>query len=150
MSTTNTGAHVIKALEAFAEFGRLTAQEFADYADIGRYDAHAVLNRMKRRTKAGEKRVHIAAWTYEHDDARRYPRAVFMLGDKEDKQRPKPNVRLNRRRSEHKTAKTIRMSSVFNMGLTRDTIREMRRNLNAPRPRADSSPCQTYPSAAGP
>jgi hypothetical protein len=116
-------------MEAFEEFKRMTAQEFADYADLGRYDAHAVLNRMKRRTKAGVKRIHIAAWTYEHDDARRYPRAVFMLGDKEDKQRPKPNVRLNRQRSEHKTIKAIRMTSVFNMGLTRDKVREIRKSL---------------------
>ena len=129
MSTTNTGFHVIKALEAFAEFGRLTAQEFADYADIGRYDAHAVLNRMNKRTKAGEKRIYVADWTYSHDDARRYPRAVFMLGDKPDKPKPKPNIRLNRQRSEHKTAKAIRMTSVFNMGLTRDKIREIRRSL---------------------
>ena len=129
MTTTNTGMHVIRALEAFDEFGRLTAQEFADYADIGRYDAHAVLNRMAKRTKAGEKRIHVADWTYEYDDARRYPRAVFMLGDKEDKQRPKPNVRLNRQRSEHKTIKAVRMTSVFNMGLTCDKVREIRKSL---------------------
>jgi hypothetical protein len=130
MSTTNTGMHVIKALEAFAEFGRMTAQEFADYADIGRYDAHAVLNRMNKRTKAGEKRIYVADWTYAHDDARRYPRAVFMLGDKEDKKKPKPNIRANRQRSEHKTAKAIRMTSVFNMGLTRDAVRQVRKQLN--------------------
>jgi hypothetical protein len=129
MTTTNNGPHVIKALEAFAEFSRLTAQEFADYADIGRYDAHAVLNRMNRRTKAGEKRIHVADWAYEHDDARRYPRAVFMLGDRPDKPKPKPDIRLNRRRSEHKIAKEIRMTSVFNMGLTRNKIREIRRSL---------------------
>jgi hypothetical protein len=129
VTTTNTGMRVIKALEAFSEFGRLTAQEFADYADIGRYDAHAVLNRMIKRTKAGEKRIHVADWTYEHDDARRYPRAVFMLGDKPDKKKPKPNIRLNRQRSAHKTAKAIRMTSVFNMGLTRDKIREIRSAL---------------------
>lgn len=129
MTTTNTGPNVIKALEAFEEFKRMTAQEFADYADIHRYDAHAVLNRMNKRTKAGEKRIHVADWTYEHDDARRYPRAVFMLGDKPDKPRPKPNLRENRRRSEHKTIKAIRMTSVFNMGLTRDRVREIRRSL---------------------
>jgi hypothetical protein len=129
MTTTNTGMHVIKALEAFSEFGRLTAQEFADYADIGRYDAHAVLNRMNKRTKAGEKRIHVADWTYEYDDARRYPRAVFMLGDKEDKKKPKPNIRLNRQRSEHNTLKAIRMTSVFNMGLPRDRVREIRKSL---------------------
>ena len=129
MSTTNTGLHVIKALEAFAEFGRLTAQEFADYADIGRYDAHAVLNRMNKRTKAGVKRIHVADWTYEHDDARRYPRAVFMLGDKEDKKKPKPNIRLNRQRSETNRNAQFRMNSVFNMAMTRDKIREIRRSL---------------------
>jgi hypothetical protein len=122
--------HVIKALEAFAEFGRLTAQEFADYADIGRYDAHAVLNRMNKRTKAGEKRIYVADWTHGHDNARRYPRAVFMLGDKPDKPRPKPDIRLNRQRSEHKSIKAIRMTSVFNMGLTRDTVRQIRKNFN--------------------
>ena len=129
VTTTNTGPNVIKALEAFAEFGRLTAQEFADYADIHRYDAHAVLNRMNRRTKAGEKRIHIADWTDSYDDARRYPRPVFMLGDKPDKPKPKPNLRENRKRSEHKTLKAIRMTSVFNMGLNRNEIREMRRSL---------------------
>jgi hypothetical protein len=129
MSTINTGMHVIKAFEAFNEFGRLTVQEFADYADIGRYDAHAVLARMRKPTKAGLKRIYVADWTYEHDDARRYPRAVYMLGDKEDKKKPKPDIRLNRQRSEHKAIKAIRMTSVFNMGLTRDKVREIRRSL---------------------
>lgn len=129
MSSMNTGSHVIKALEALEAFGKITAQEFADYADIGRYDAHAVLNRMIKRTKAGEKRLHIASWIHEHDGARRYPRAVFMLGDKPDKPRPKPNVRENRRRSEAKRNKAMRMNSVFNMALPRDKIRELRRSL---------------------
>jgi hypothetical protein len=129
MASTNTGSHVIKAYEALHEFGKITAQEFADYADIGRYDAHAVLNRMVKRTKAGEKRIYIADWTYDHDDARRYPRAVFMLGDKPDKRRPKPDVAANRRRSELNRTNTFRMSSVFNMGMSRDKIRELRRSL---------------------
>jgi hypothetical protein len=129
VSSTNTGSHVIKVLEALETFGQITAQEFADYADIGRYDAHAVLNRMAKRTKAGVKRIYVADWTYEHDDARRYPRAVFMVGDKPDKRKPKPDVRENRRRSEHKAIKTLRMNSVFNMALTRDKIREIRRSL---------------------
>jgi hypothetical protein len=129
MSSTNTGSHVIRAFEALREFKRMTAQEFADYADIGRYDAHAVLNRMNKRTKAGEKRIHVADWTYEHDDARRYPRAVYMLGDKPDKPKPKPNIRLNRQRSEHKILASFRMSSVFNLATPRDKIREIRRSL---------------------
>lgn len=129
MTTTNKGVLVTKAWEALHEFGKITAQEFADYADIGRYDAHAVLNRMAKRTKDGLKRLHIADWTHEHDDARRYPRAVFMVGDKPDKKKPKPDLRDNRRRSEASRNKTLRMNSVFNMALTRDKIRELRRSL---------------------
>ena len=129
MTTTNKGVLVTKAWEALKEFGCVTAQEFAYYADIGRYDAHAVLNRMSKRTKAGEKRIHIVDWVYSHDDARRYPRAMFAVGDKPDKPKPKPNLRENRKRSEHKRNKTFRMNSVFNMATTRNKIREIRRSL---------------------
>jgi len=124
-----SGTLVSKAWEALHEFGKITAQEFADYADIGRYDAHAALSKMNKRTKAGVKRIYIADWTYNHDDARRYPRAVFMIGDKPDKSKPKPNVKENRRRSEAHRNKTFRMNSVFNMGLTRDKVREIRKSL---------------------
>ncbi len=129
MTPLTSGTLVSKAWEALHEFGKITAQEFADYADIGRYDAHAALAKMNKRTKAGVKRIHVAGWTYGHDDARRYPRPVFMIGDLPDKPRPKPSVRENRRRSEAKRNKTLRMNSVFNMALTRDKIRELRRSL---------------------
>ena len=129
MASTNTGSHVIKVWEALEIFGQITAQEFADYADIGRYDAHAVLNRMIKRTKAGEKRLHSAAWTYEYDDARRYPRAVYKGGDKPDKPKPKPNIQENRRRSEAKRNRFMRQNSVFNLAMTRNKIREIRRSL---------------------
>jgi len=123
----NTGQHVVKALEALNEFGRMTAQEFADYADIGRYDAHAVLLRMNKRTKAGDKRIHIADWTHGHDGARRYPRPVYALGDKLDKKKPKADPAANRRRHEQSKNKMYRMNSVFNLAMTRDKIREIRK-----------------------
>jgi len=127
MTTTNTGPHVIKALEAFQEFGRMTAQEFADIADISRYDAHAVLGRMNKRTKAGDKRIHVADWTYGHDDARRYPRPVYALGDKPDKPKPKADPAANRRRHEQGKNRMYRMNSVFNLAMSRDKIREIRK-----------------------
>lgn len=129
MSTTNTGKHVVRVLEALQEFERMSAQEFADWAEISRYDAHAVLSRMNTRTKAGEKRIHIADWTYGHDGARRYPRPVYALGDKRDKAKPKPDVAGNRKRSEGKRNRLHRMNSVFNLAMTRDTIREIRRTM---------------------
>jgi hypothetical protein len=124
VTTTNKGRHVIRAIEALQEFGRMTAQEFADWADISRYDAHAVLIRMNKRTKAGEKRIHIAAWIYEHDGARRYPRPVFAVGDRRDKPRPKADPAANKRRYDAKRNKMHRMNSVFNMAMPRDRVRE--------------------------
>jgi hypothetical protein len=125
MTTTNTGKHVIRALDALKEFGRMTAQEFADWADISRYDAHAVLIRMNKRTKAGEKRIYIADWVYAHDGARRYPRPVFVLGDGRDKPKPKPDIKAIRARYEANKNKKFRMNSVFNMSMPRDRVREM-------------------------
>jgi hypothetical protein len=127
MTTLNTGPNVIKALAALKEFGRMSAQELADWADITRYDAHAVLLRMNKRTKAGEKRIHIADWTYGHDGARRYPRPVYALGDQRDKTKPKSDLAANRRRYEAKVHAMHRMSSVFNLAMTRETIREIRK-----------------------
>ena len=127
MTTLNTGPNVIKALAALKEFGRMSAQELADWADITRNDAHAVLLRMNKRTKAGEKRIHIADWTYGHDGARRYPRPVYALGDQRDKTKPKSDLAANRRRYEAKVHAKHRMSSVFNLAMTRETIREIRK-----------------------
>lgn len=118
---------MIKVLEALTECGRMSAQEFADWAEISRYDAHAVLRRMNQRTQAGEKRIHIADWTYGHDGARRYPRPVYALGDKRDKAKPKVDVAANRRRYEQGKNRMYRMTSVFNLAMTRDKIREIRK-----------------------
>ena len=127
MTTFNRGPHVIKALEALHEFGRMTAQEFADMVDISRYDAHAVLIRMHKRTKAGDKRIHITDWVYGHDGARRYPRPVYALGDQRDKPKPKADPKANSRRYEQGKNRMYRMNSVFNLAMTRDKIREIRK-----------------------
>jgi len=127
LTTMNKGVLIAKAWEALEEFGRITAQEFADYADIGRYDAHAALKKMNTRTKDGVKRLHVADWSYSHDSARRYPRPVFMVGDQPDKPKPKPDVAANRRRYEQGRNRMYRMNSVFNMAMTRDKIREIRK-----------------------
>ena len=129
MTPLNSGTLIAKAWEALHEFGKITAQEFADYADIGRYDAHAALSKMNKRTKDGVKRIYIADWVYNHDDARRYPRAVFMIGDKPDKKKPRPDVAENKRRYEQSRNRMYRINSVFNLAMTRDKIRELRRSL---------------------
>jgi hypothetical protein len=123
MGTTNRGHVVIPTLAAIHEFGELTAQELADYLDIGRYDAHAVLNRMAKRTKAGVKRLHIVRWIEEHEGARRYPRAVFAIGDKPDAPKPRSNPAEVKRRYEQRRRLRNTTNSVFNLGLSRKEFR---------------------------
>ena len=129
MNKVSQGQHVASVMQALQEFGKITAQELSDYADISLQDAHAVLNRMKKPNKTGPKRVYISEWVYQHDNLRRYPRAVFMLGTEHNKLRPKPDLRLNRRRSEANRNTPLRMNNVFNMALSREKIREIRKSI---------------------
>ena len=73
MSSLNRGQRVIDTTAAIVEFGEITASELAEYLGITRYDAHAVLNRMNKRTKAGLKRIHVVRYIDDHDGARTYP-----------------------------------------------------------------------------
>ena len=117
MSSMNRGIRVINTLAAIVEFGEITAMELAEYLDISRYDAHAVLNRMNKRTKAGIKRIHIIRYIYDHVGARKYPRAVYAMGDNPDAKKPKANHLKVKREYYARVKSRLTMNSVFNLGL---------------------------------
>ena len=117
MSSLNRGQRVIDTTAAIVEFGEITAMELAEYLGITRYDAHAVLNRMSKRTKAGVKRIHVVRYTYDHDGARKYPRAVYAMGDKPDAKKPKADQLAVKREYYARLKSRMTMNSVFNLGL---------------------------------
>ena len=117
MSSLNRGQRVIDTTAAIAEFGEITAMELAEYLGITRYDAHAVLNRMNKRTKAGLKRIHIVRYIDDHDGARTYPRAVFAMGDKPDAKKSKADQLAVKRRYYARLKLRTTMNSVFNLGM---------------------------------
>lgn len=117
MSSLNRGRRVIATIAALVECGEITAMELAEHLGITRYDAHAVLNRMNKRTKAGLKRIHIVRYIDDHDGARTYPRAVFAMGDKPDAKKPKADQLAVKRRYYARLRSRITMNSVFNLGL---------------------------------
>lgn len=117
MSSLNRGQRVIDTTAAIVEFGEITAMELAEYLGITRYDAHAVLNRMNKRTKAGLKRIHIVRYIDDHDGARTYPRAVFAMGDKPDAKKPKADQLAVKRRYYARLKSRTTMNSVFNLGM---------------------------------
>jgi hypothetical protein len=95
----------------------MTAMELAEYLGIARYDAHAVLNRMNKRTKAGLKRIYVVRYIYDHDGARKYPRPVYAIGDKPDAKKPKANQLAVKREYYARLKSRTTMNSVFNLGL---------------------------------
>ena len=117
MSSLNRGQRVTDTTAAIVEFGEITAMELAEHLGITRYDAHAVLNRMNKRTKAGLKRIHIVRYIDDHDGARTYPRAVFAMGDKPDAKKPKADQLAVKRRYYARLKSRTTMNSVFNLGL---------------------------------
>lgn len=122
MGNVNRGPLVIKTLASLVANEELTASELAVELGVSRYDAHAVLSRMAKRTKAGLKRIHIRRWIFDHEGARRYPRAVFAVGDREDAEKPRSRPKDIKRRYESK--RKLKINSVFMLGMTREQRRQ--------------------------
>jgi hypothetical protein len=117
LSSLNRGQRVIDTTAAIVEFGEITAMELAEHLGITRYDAHAVLNRMNKRTKAGLKRIYVVRYIDDHDGARTYPRAVFAMGDKPDARKPKADQLAVKRKYYARLKSRTTMNSVFNLGM---------------------------------
>ena len=117
MSCLNRGQRVTDTIVALVQLGEMTAMELAEYLDIARYDAHAVLNRMNKRTKAGLKRIYVVRYIYDHDGARKYPRPVYAIGDKPDAKKPKADRLAVKREYYARLKSRTTMNSVFNLGL---------------------------------
>lgn len=117
MSSLNRGQRVIDTTAAIVQFGEITAMELAEHLGIGRYDAHAVLHRMNKRTKAGLKRIHIVRYIDDHDGARKYPRAVYAMGDKPDAKKPKADQLAVKRGYYARVKSRTLMNNVFNLGM---------------------------------
>jgi len=117
LSSLNRGQRVIDTTATLVQLGEITASELAEHLGITRYDAHAVLNRMNKRTKAGLKRIYVVRYVDDHDGARTYPRAVYALGDKRDAKKPVADQLAVKRRYYARLKSRTTMNSVFNLGM---------------------------------
>jgi hypothetical protein len=106
------------------ELGPMTRNEIEAALPEGKVCISSVLSRMNRKTPQSGKRVYIKAYVYDAVDLKRYPRAVYALGDKKDAVKPKANHNENRKRYVQKKVNQYRMNNVFNLGLSQKKIRE--------------------------
>ena len=119
MSKRDWGSVTVKITNAFAENGEMTRQEVCNAIGLDRMYVSAVLTRMNRAGKTLPKRIYVVRYVYDEEGARRYPRAVYALGDKPDVKKPKSDVAENRRRYRENLRKRMTGNNVFNLGLTR-------------------------------
>jgi hypothetical protein len=120
---TPYGDNVAAILRALGECGPMTAIEIMREIKKDRYRVSGVLTRMRMPTKTLPKRIYIKAYTYDDEEGRRYPRAIFDIGDSPDAKRPKESHKVTRRRYDERRRLRNRTTSVFNLALTRNEYR---------------------------
>lgn len=121
---TKWGAVSAQIIQALETVGPMTRKELCDHLQIDRGIGAAIANRMARPSATLPKRVYIASYVYDQEGQRRYPRAVYAIGDKPDAKRPRPDTAANKRRYIAGKIAKYKMNSVFNMGLTRRQVEE--------------------------
>lgn len=117
------GDVVDKIIAALEQCGPMTRTEICAEVGEDRMTISSVVSRLAKATKRKPKRVYITHYVYDMEGERRYPRAVYDLGDKEDARKPKASTKANRQRSDAKRRVINTCNSVFNLGLPRREYR---------------------------
>lgn len=117
--TRKYGETVEAIVRLINELGPLSRAEMCAELGMERTFLSAVVTRMASPTRRLPKRLHVSYYVYDMEGARRYPRAVYALGDQPDAQRPKPRKIENRRRSDAKRRLINTANSVFNLATPR-------------------------------
>jgi hypothetical protein len=114
----STVADIVKVLE---EYGPLTRSEICYHIGLDRMNCSAVITRMSKASVKMPKRIHISGYTHDSETGRRYPRAIYDLGDKPDakKLNRKALRRDTRKRYDQKRALINTTNFVFNLGKPR-------------------------------
>lgn len=99
--------------------GAMTRSEICQGLNMGKASISPVMSRMHMESKLYGKRIYISGWVEEAEGARRYPRAIYSLGNLPDAKKPKRDRLAVRRRYEQGRRKRMTMNSVFNMGKPR-------------------------------
>mgnify|MGYP001170188560 CR=1 FL=1 len=115
------GTIVDRILNLLAENGPMTRAEIIDDLELPRDSVSAVVCRLHTKLAKTPKRIHIVRYDYEMEGQRRYPRAVFALGDGVDAKKPnrKAVLRENKRRYTERQHKKNKMNFVFNLAKPR-------------------------------
>ena len=118
-----SGELVRQILEALEEHGPMTAIDVCRVLGYERTALSAVLFRMTKKTPRRPKRIYIKGYELEDPGHKRYPRAVFAIGNRPDADVLRGDPKENRRRYDKKKRMLRTTNFVFNLPLKRREFR---------------------------
>lgn len=132
MCKRNWGELITKIMVAIKDYGPMTRVEVQEHLGLTKYDFGGCLARMCKETPTMPQRLHICGYTRDHERARKYPRAIYAHGPGENARKPPRTRKRDRMQSYKVQINRVRNSSVFNLSLRRDDIRQMKKNVRSP------------------
>lgn len=113
------GETVSLILQALTDYGPMTRIEICDLLNSNRASVSAVMTRLNRAGPSTPKRIYITSYVHDHEGQRRYPRAVYAIGDKPDAKHPGADPVGAKKRYNQRKRLRYTANSVFNLALTR-------------------------------
>ena len=121
------GVVVAKIERLLNQHGELSGAEICSELNMTRNQVGAVISRMRKPLPTMPQRIYRVRYIHDHEGQRRYPRAVYALGDLPDAKKPISSEKVNRKRYDKN--KKMKVSSVFQLGFTRKQRKEHSRGL---------------------
>lgn len=119
---TQWGEVSTKILRMLGEYGPMTRSEICLHLGMAKEDIASCVSRLARNAPRAGKRIHVTGYVYDMEGERRYPRAVYALGDHPDKPKPKCNPLEVKRRYWARRKGRMTANSVFHLGMTRRDV----------------------------
>lgn len=125
------GALTERILNAIEECGPMTRSELERHLNVKKEEFGGVIGKLVKPGKTIPQRAHICDYTHDEEGSRRYPRAVYAFGPGVNKMKPKADPKAVKARYNKTALGKVRNASVFNLALTREQIRSMKKNVQA-------------------
>jgi hypothetical protein len=127
------GVNVARIELALKEHGPMTRADMEKLLGMTKDEFGGSLARMCKDLPLSPQRIHICAYVFDQEGhKKKYPRAVYAYGPGENKPKPKVDTKKNRVLYYKQQIDRIRNASVFNLGLRRDDIRQMKKDVQTP------------------
>ncbi len=113
------GEIVSKILWVLENYGPMTTSEICEHMGIYRECVSTIISRMAKAGRKLPKRIYIKSYVHDEIGQKRYPRAIYDIGDKPNAKRPRSDKKAIRARYNAKIKSLNTTNFVFNLALPR-------------------------------